>query len=126
MSTVDEKQRNAFEKETQRKREKAREEFAPSREWLTRREQRVDFESKVGGWEVVGMDDKRAGNFWCEECQVGAKDSRRFLLHLNSRAHQKKLGKSMRVKRSTVEEVEMAFEKVRKEIKMTSRGAGAR
>lgn len=83
--------------------------FAPTRAWLQKRAHRIDFEAKVGTSEVVGS--AQGGGFVCKACDVTLKDSNRYLAHINGRAHQKKLGFSMRVRRSTVEEVEEAFRK---------------
>lgn len=52
----------------------------------------------------------------CKTCDVTLKDSNRYLLHVNSRAHQRRMGVSMRVKRSSREEVREAFERVKREI----------
>lgn len=51
----------------------------------------------------------------CKTCDVTLKDSNRYLLHVNSRAHQRKIGVSMRVKRSSREEVREAFERAKRE-----------
>lgn len=83
--------------------------FAPTRAWLQKRPRTVDFEAKVGTTEVVGS--AQAGGYVCKVCDVTLKDSNRYLAHMNSRAHQKALGISMRVRRSTVEEVREAFRK---------------
>lgn len=88
--------------------------FAPTRAWLTKRDGGIDFESKVGTSEIVGWNG--GGGFLCNSCGVRLKDSNRYLMHVNSRKHQKLLGVSMRVKRSTLEEVKDAFEKVRKQL----------
>lgn len=82
--------------------------FAPTRAWLTKRDHDFDFEAAVGSTQIVSS--SKEGGFYCKVCDVMAKDSNRYLSHVNSRAHQKKIGMSMRVKRSTVEEVEAAFE----------------
>lgn len=82
--------------------------FAPTRAWLRKRDHKVDFESKVGTAEIVGS--IQGGGFVCKVCNVTLKDSNRYLKHVNSRHHQKALGMSMRVKRSTVEEIRDAFE----------------
>lgn len=82
--------------------------FAPTRAWLRKRDHVIDFSHKVGSVEIVGS--SVAGGFECRVCDVTLKDSNRFLVHINSRAHQKTLGMSMRVKRSSVEEIEQAFE----------------
>lgn len=81
--------------------------FAPTRAWLRRRDHDIDLEAKVGVTEIVGS--VQAAGFTCKVCDVVCKDSKRFLAHLNSKAHQKTLGMSTRVRRSTVEEVKEAF-----------------
>lgn len=86
--------------------------LAPTRAWLRKRDHMVEFESKVGTTEIVSS--AQAGGFHCRVCDVTLKDSNRFLSHINSRAHQKVLGMSMRVRRSTVEEIEVAFEEARR------------
>ncbi|KAI0557959.1 zinc finger matrin type 2 [Gracilaria domingensis] len=82
--------------------------FAPTRAWLTKREHDVDLESKVGTIEVVASVQK--SGFYCKLCDTTMKDSNRYLQHVNSRFHQKALGMSMRVKRSTVQDIKRAFE----------------
>ncbi|CAN8077213.1 unnamed protein product [Agarophyton chilense] len=87
--------------------------FAPTRSWLTKREHDIDLESKVGTVEVVASVQK--SGFYCKLCDTAMKDSNRYLQHVNSRFHQKALGMSMRVRRSTVEDIKKAFdEEVRK------------
>lgn len=81
--------------------------FAPTRAWLVRREGGVDLDARVGTAEVVAS--AAASGFFCDVCGVGLKDSNRYLSHVNSKAHQKALGMSMRVRRSTKEEVREAF-----------------
>jgi len=81
--------------------------FAPTRAWLTKRDHEIDFEAKVGSSEIVSS--IQGGGFHCKLCDVMSKDSNRYLSHMNSKAHQKMLGMSLRVRRSTVEEVEEAF-----------------
>ena len=81
--------------------------LAPTRAWLQKRDHMIEFESKVGTTEIVSS--AQAGGFHCKVCDVTLKDSNRFLSHLNSRAHQKLLGMSMRVRRSTVDDIKAAF-----------------
>lgn len=81
--------------------------FAPTRAWLRKRDYQIDFDAKVGSTEVIST--VQGGGFHCRICDVTSKDSNRFLNHINSRVHQKNLGMSMRVKRSTAVEVRQAF-----------------
>lgn len=82
--------------------------FAPTRAWLRKRDYKIEFESRVGTTEIVGS--AHSGGFRCKVCDVTVKDSSRFMNHVNSRAHQKALGMSLRVRRSTVEEIQAAFD----------------
>lgn len=98
--------------------------FAPTRAWLRRRDHDIDLEAKVGTTEIVGS--VQAAGFACKVCDVVCKDSQRYLAHLNSRAHQKILGMSTRVKRSSVEEVKEAFrEAVRRRDASVKRNSNA-
>lgn len=81
--------------------------YAPTRAWLRKRRHNIEFERKVGTTEIVS--NAQAGGFYCKVCDITVKDSNRFLSHINSRAHQKQLGMSIRVRRSTVEEIRAAF-----------------
>lgn len=82
--------------------------FAPTRAWLRKRDHQVDLESKIGSSQIITS--AQSGGFYCEVCKVTMKDSNWYLNHINSRRHQKMLGMSMRVKRSTADEVRAAFE----------------
>lgn len=81
--------------------------FAPTRAWLQKRDHDIELEGKVGTSQLVGS--IQQGGFHCDICDVTVNDSNRFLFHVNGRAHQKKLGMSMRVRRSTVDEIQAAF-----------------
>lgn len=93
--------------------------FAPTRAWLRKRERSIDFDNKVGHTEIVGS--AQGAGFVCKTCSVTLKDSNRYLMHMNSRAHQRRLGVSMRVKRSSREEVKEAFERVWRQIEREKR-----
>lgn len=81
--------------------------FAPTRNWLQKRDYVIDLDSKAGSTEIVSSE--KAAGFHCKVCDTMVKDSNRYLSHINSKSHQKALGMSMRVRRSTVEEVKEAF-----------------
>lgn len=111
------KERERAEKEAEREKMRSRkarmadhqdgDPLAPTRAWLRKRDHTIEFESKVGTTEIVSS--VQAGGFYCKVCDVTLKDSNRFLSHINSRAHQKLLGMSMRVRRSTVADIQAAF-----------------
>ena len=108
-----------------------REEFIPAsadaagpekseRAFLKARRQKVDIESKIGSTEIVsaeaatttstgGISDgvTKTGVGWhCKVCDCFLKDSHTYLDHINGRKHQRNLGYSMRIERSTKEQVE--------------------
>ena len=50
-----------------------------------------------------------SGGFYCEVCECNLKDSISYLDHINGKNHQKKLGFSMKVKKSTVDDIVNRF-----------------
>jgi len=92
------------------------------RAFLKARSKRVDLESKVGSSEIIDPDaasatrakvDKKDGvskcsdgvGWYCKVCDCFLKDSLTYLDHINGRKHQRKLGYTMRVQKSTTDEV---------------------
>lgn len=71
------------------------------------REKKVDLTSKLGKTQVVtaASTPSQQGGWYCETCKCGLKDSINYLDHINGKKHQRELGFSMRVERSTVSQV---------------------
>ncbi|GAB9466857.1 hypothetical protein Gpo141_00004222 [Globisporangium polare] len=77
-----------------------------ARAFLKARTQKVTLDNNVGTVRVVKSDDlNRNGGYYCEVCECGLKDSVAYLDHINGKKHLRKLGYSMRVERSTVDQV---------------------
>ncbi|CAM9293484.1 unnamed protein product [Hapterophycus canaliculatus] len=78
-----------------------------ARAYLKTREKKVDLTSKLGKTQVVtaASTPSQQGGWYCETCKCGLKDSINYLDHINGKKHQRELGFSMRVERSTVTQV---------------------
>lgn len=78
------------------------------RAFLRARQQAIDLESKIGTSEMVSSDNAvvKTGIGWhCKVCDCFLKDSHTYLDHINGKKHQRKLGFTMRVERSTKDQV---------------------
>lgn len=82
------------------------------REHLRQRDYQVDLTSRLGKTQVVTDStplSQQAG-YYCNVCECIVKDSANFLDHINGKKHQRALGMSMRVERSSLEQVQQRFE----------------
>ena len=87
------------------------------REPLKRREHKIDLESNIGKSVLINNTlTTESGGFYCKDCDCIIKDSISYLDHVNGRTHQKNLGMSMRIERSSLESVRARFEKNKQKI----------
>ncbi|KAL7299926.1 hypothetical protein TKK_0007246 [Trichogramma kaykai] len=84
---------------------------AVKRELLKQRDYKVDLESKLGKSVVINKNtpSSQSGGYYCNVCDCVVKDSINFLDHINGTKHQRNLGMSMKVERSTLDQVKARF-----------------
>lgn len=97
--------------EAVKKGERPKDEPKVKRELLKARDYKVDLESKLGRSVVINKTTPAAetGGYYCDVCDCVVKDSINFLDHINGKNHQRNMGMSMKVRRSTLDEVKERF-----------------
>jgi U4/U6.U5 tri-snRNP component SNU23 len=82
------------------------------RELLKARAEKVDLDTQLGKTVVVTKTtpSHQGPGYYCEVCDCIVKDSLNYLDHINGRKHQRNLGMSMKVEKSSLDQVKKRFE----------------
>eukprot|EP00611_Tribonema_gayanum_P006091 TRINITY_DN15376_c0_g1_i3.p1 TRINITY_DN15376_c0_g1~~TRINITY_DN15376_c0_g1_i3.p1 ORF type:complete len:236 (+),score=92.73 TRINITY_DN15376_c0_g1_i3:218-925(+) len=97
------------------------------RAYLKARTEKVDLESRLHKTQVItsAAASSSQGGYWCEVCKCLLKDSIAYLDHINGKKHQRALGFSMRVERSSVGSVKEKLDKLRARAEDAAKASGA-
>ncbi|KAL6759370.1 hypothetical protein V8C86DRAFT_2574448 [Haematococcus lacustris] len=82
---------------------------------LKQRDYQIDLAARLGKTQVVGLNmplSQQAGYF-CSVCDCILRDSQSYLDHINGKWHNRALGMTMRVEKSTVDQVRRKLEEVK-------------
>mmetsp|Transcript_10401 Transcript_10401/g.31273 ORF Transcript_10401/g.31273 Transcript_10401/m.31273 type:complete len:223 (-) Transcript_10401:145-813(-) len=82
---------------------------------LQGREYQIDLASRLNKTQVVGFNAplNQQGGYYCNVCDCVLKDSITYLDHINGKWHNRALGMTMRVEKSTVDQVKRKLEEVK-------------
>eukprot|EP00038_Savillea_parva_P003954 m.132390 g.132390 ORF g.132390 m.132390 type:complete len:240 (-) comp11333_c0_seq2:1976-2695(-) len=96
--------------------------LAVKRENLKQREQKVDLTSRIGKSRTVESAHGAGSGYYCKVCDCVLRDSINYLDHINGKKHQRNLGMSMTVERSTVDQVKERLAAKKRQIEATKEG----
>ncbi len=92
---------------------------------IIQRDYKKELEARVGTKSIVNLDTGEGLGFKCKETGVILRDSASYLDHINGKKQQRALGLSMRVERSTVDQVKARLETKKREREEETRDAAA-
>jgi len=95
-----------------------------SRAFVKHRTTNLNLTAAIGKTQIIGDSGARqkGGGWYCDVCECLLKDSSNYLDHINGKKHQRALGFSMRVERSTVDQVQGRLEESKKRKEEESAG----
>jgi U4/U6.U5 tri-snRNP component SNU23 len=85
---------------------------------LKQREYQIDLASRLGKTQVVGLNTPLAqqAGYYCQVCDCILRDSQSYLDHINGKWHNRALGMTMRVEKSTVDQVRQKLASKKQEV----------
>mmetsp|Transcript_5062 Transcript_5062/g.13131 ORF Transcript_5062/g.13131 Transcript_5062/m.13131 type:complete len:234 (+) Transcript_5062:130-831(+) len=96
--------------------------LAVKRENLREREKKVDLSSRIGKSRTIDSAQAMGSGYYCKVCDCVLRDSINYLDHINGKKHQRNMGMSMRVERSSLDQVKARLAARKRHIEATKEG----